>query len=152
VTLLLLFNQPLSTPAFLRADADDAIADWINEAGTASNLFASIDEVSVDDADFIQSPAPPNTSVARFRVSNPAAGKKLISPIIVRYRFKKTSSYDQQLIVSLKQGTTLIASWVHTGGGLTETFQTVEQTLSGGEVALITDFNNLYIEFQASPP
>jgi len=150
MTLLLLFNQPSSVPAFLRADADDAIADWINEAGTATNLFASIDEVSVDDADFIQSPAPPNTSVARFRVSNPAAGKKLISPIIVRYRFKKLSASDQTLVVSLKQNTTLIASWTHTSTGLTTSFQTAAQTLSGGQVAAITDFDSLFIEFQAS--
>jgi len=136
----------------LRPDADDSISDWTDQTGSTTTIFNSIDEVSASDADYIRSPTPPNASVARFRLSDPTAGKTLVDPVKVRYRFKKTSSDDQQLIVSLKQGTTLIASWTHTGGGLTETFQTAEQTLSSGELASITDFNNLYIEFQASPP
>src|SRR4029077_2722115 len=136
----------------LRPDSDDSISDWTDQTGGTTTIYLSIDEDAADDADYIRSPAPPNSSVARFRMSDPTTGKILADPVIVRYRFKKTTSDDQQLIVSLKQGTTLIASWTHTGAGLTESFQTVAQTLDSGQLATITDLNNLYIEFQASPP
>jgi len=135
----------------LRPDADSSISDWTDEAGGTTNIFNSIDETAFDDADYIKSPIPAGTT-ARFSLSNPTTGKTLVDPVKVRYRFKKVTSDDQKLTVSLKQGTTLIVSWIHTGGGLTETFQTAEQTLSSGELASITDFNNLFIEFQASPP
>lgn len=136
----------------LRPDTDTSISDWTDQADGTTTIFNSIDETSFSDTDYIKSPTPPNASVARFRMSNPTAGRTLDTPVVVAYRFKKTNSDDQQLDVSLKQGTTLIASWTHTGGGLTETFQTVEQTLTAPQFASITDFNDLYIEFQASPP
>jgi len=135
----------------LRPDADDSISDWTNETDGTTNLFHSIDETAFDDADYIKSPIPAGTT-ARFRLTDPTTGKTLVDPVIIRYRFKKIASDDQKLVVSLKQGTTLIKSWTHTGAGLTESFQTVEQTLSTGELATITDFDNLFIEFQASPP
>jgi len=135
----------------LRPDADDSISDWADETGGTTGIFNSIDEVSASDADYIRSPTPPNASVTRFRVSDPTAGKTLVDPVKIRYRFKKTSSDDLKLIVSLKQGTTLIRSWTHASIDLTETFQTVEQTLSSGELASITDFNNLFIELAAYP-
>jgi hypothetical protein len=152
MTLLLLFNQPPAAPAYLRVDADDSISDWLTHTGSNTNLYAVLDETTFDDADYIQSPAPPNTSVARFSLSNPTAGHSLSSPVIVRYRFKKMDTSDQKLTVVLKEGATPIATWTHTGGGLTTSFQTASQTLSGGEVASISDFDDLYIEFQAGPP
>jgi hypothetical protein len=146
------FDAPMLPPtitAYLRPDADDSISDWKNEADGTTNLYASIDESVAGDADYIKSPVPPNGSVARFRLSNPAAGKVLATPVVVSYRFKKTTSTDQKLTASLKQDTTLIKSWTHTGAGLTTAFQTVNQTLSGGEIAAITNFNNLFVEFKA---
>jgi hypothetical protein len=135
----------------LRPDADDSISDWTDEADGTVNIFNSIDETAFSDSDYIKSPVPAGTT-ARFRLSNPTTGKVLVDPVIIRYRFKKTTADDQELVVSLKQNTTLIATWTHTGGGLTESFQTAEQTLSAGELATITDFDALFIEFQANAP
>ena len=36
-------------------DADSADGGWSNEAGSQTNLYASIDETSRDDADYISS-------------------------------------------------------------------------------------------------
>jgi len=135
----------------LRPDADDSISDWTDQAGGTTNIYTSIDEVTASDADYIKSPIPSGTT-ARFRLSDPTTGMTLADPVVVSYRFKKLTSPDQKLTVSLKQGTTLIASWVHTGSDLTTAFQTVTQTLTAPQLASITDFNSLYIEFQASPP
>lgn len=134
----------------LRPDADSSISDWTNQAGGATGIFGTIDEATFDDADYIQSPLPPSGSVARFRLSDPTAGYTLANPVVVSYRFKKDNTNDQSLTVSLKQGTTLIASWTHTGAGLTQSFQTVDQTLTAPQFASITDFNDLFVEFQAS--
>jgi hypothetical protein len=139
------------TIAVLRPDADSSISDWTDEAGGTTNIFNSIDETTFSDADYIKSPVPSGTT-ARFSLSNPATGKELGDPVNISYRFKKNAPADQKLTVSLKEGTTTIASWVHTGAGLTESFQTATQTLSTGQLATIIDFNNLFIEFQASPP
>ena len=139
------------TGEILRPDADTSISDWTNQAGGTTGIFGTIDEAISDDADYIQSPLPPSGSVARFRLSDPSLGNGTIaSPLVVSYRFKRDNTNDQLLTVSLKQGTTLIASWTHSGAGLTQTFQTVEQTLTAPQLASITDFTNLFIEFQAS--
>ena len=134
----------------LRPDTDASISDWSDQSGGTTTIFNSIDESSASDADLVRSPSPPNSSVARFRLSDPTTGKILAQPVVVAYRFRKTTPSGQTLVVSLKQGTTLIASWTHTGAGLTETFQTVEQTLTTPQFASISDLNDLFIEFQAS--
>jgi hypothetical protein len=51
------------------------------------------------------------------------------------------------LTTRLKQGTTQIASW---SDGLSDSFKTVERILTSGQFAAITDFNNLFVEFEAS--
>lgn len=151
MSLLLLFNQPAATgAAYLRPDGDVLNADnWVSSAG--GFLFDAINEVATDDADYILSPAANLAGAGlwtfRLRLSDPAAGKTFIEPIKVRYRFRKTNTGDKNLIVTLKQGTTVIASWNHTGAGITTTFQTVTQTLTALQAFNITDFNNLFIEF-----
>jgi len=151
VTLLLLFNQPTSVTAFLRADADDTNTDnWVDQAGSSSNLFNAIDEVSVDDADYILSPAITtggSWTKVKIRLSNPAPGTTLGGPIKVRYRAKQTNVGNKWFAVTLYQGTTVIASWDHVVE-LTTSFQTFTQTLTAPQVAAITDFDDLYIRFE----
>jgi hypothetical protein len=136
--------------AYLRVDADDSVGEWTNQSGGASNLWDSIDEASASDADYVQSPFKTDgysSTSAKFRLSNPVAGRTMADPVKIRYRFRKTGSGTKSLVVVLLQGTTTVASWTHTGGGLTESFQTVTQTLTAPQVAAITDFDNLFIRF-----
>jgi hypothetical protein len=133
----------------LSPNSDTSISDWTNQTGSGTNIYLSIDEQPYSDADYIQSPAPPNSSVARFSLSDPTAGTALGDPVTISYRFAAGAA-GYTLTVSLKQGTTLITSWVHSGAGITSSFQTATQTLTSTDLAAITDFTNLFIEFQAS--
>lgn len=129
---------------FLRPDADDADGTWTNEAGGTS-LFASVDDTSANDSDYIQSSDDPSADVCRFRLSNPAT--VLTPPGKIRVRYKRSGTGSVDLTVRLKQGTTEIASWVLPD--ISSTFTTTEQTLTSGQYASITDFDNLFVELQA---
>lgn len=107
--------------AFLRPDTDDFNASfggtgsWVNQADSATNIFASVDKSTTDDVDYIQSPAfatnnSSGLSILRLRLSDAAPGMTLAEPIKVRYRFRKTGTGDKALNVNLKQGSTIIAS------------------------------------------
>jgi hypothetical protein len=144
--------------AFLRPDQEDFNASiggtgaWVDQAGSPTNIFASVDEATTDDVDYILSPAfttnnSGGMSILRFRLTDPTINTTLVEPIRVRYRFRKTGTGDKALNVSLKQGTTVIASWSHTGAGITTSFQTVTQTLTTPQAFSITDFSDLFIEF-----
>ena len=130
---------------YLAPDADSSDGSWIDKSGGTS-LFASIDELSVDDTDFIISSINPSSDTCKIRLSDP--GVTPDQPFIVQYRYKKTGSQTIDLRIRLLQATTEIASW--TQAGISETYTTGEQTLSGAQFAAITDFNDLFIEFQAS--
>jgi len=135
----------VSVTLFLRPDGDSSIGGWTNEVGSTSNLFQSIDETSFNDADYIQSSVNPNVDIVKISLSNPAAGAT--SPIKVRYRYKANVAAPIDLTVRLLQGVTQIASWSHVG--VSTTFTTAEQTLSAPEVASISNFSDLYLEFTA---
>jgi len=132
---------------FLRPDADVTDGGWTNEAGSNVNLFASIDEASASDADYIQSAPNPASDVCKISLGDSAFA--LVAPVYVRYRYKKDSAAQTMaLTVRLLEGTTPRASW--TQSNISTSFVTTEQTLSAGELAAITDFNNLFLEFTAT--
>ena len=132
--------------AYLRADADDSVSGWCDQTGGTSNLWGAIDEPTASDSDYVISPDDAVVN-ARFRLSNPVAGRTLTEPIKIRYRYRQTSTVNKSFTVTLLQGSTAIASWMHTGAGLTQTFQTATQTLTTGQAAAITDFDNLFVAF-----
>lgn len=130
---------------YLRPDADSIDGSWTNEIG-GTVLFSSIDESVLDDADYIQSSVNPSADIAKISLSNP--GYAVGEPAKLRYRYRKDASPTADLTVRLLQGATQIASWTHSG--ISTSFVTTEQTLSAPELASITDFNDLYIEFTAN--
>jgi hypothetical protein len=130
----------------LRPDADGSNTGWIDQAGGSTNLFATVDEVTQDDADFVRSSNNPAGDIIRFRLSDP--GAVLTQPLNVSYRYGTVGSGSMSITARLKQGSTVIASWVHLDASTT--FKTVTQTLTSPEFAAITDFNDLFIEFEAT--
>jgi concanavalin A-like lectin/glucanase superfamily protein len=141
------FKSP-TVPLFIRPDADDSNSGWTDQSSGTTNLYAAIDEPSpASDADYIQSSANPVSDVVRFRISDPTSA--VAEPFKVRYRYGISSAGVCTITVRLKQGSTLIKQWVHTDA--TVAYQTVTQTLSSGEFASITDFTNLFVEFEAGP-
>jgi hypothetical protein len=97
---------------YLSPDADSVGGGWKNEtAGTS--LTPSIDEPLVpNDADFIRSANNPSNDICRVSLSNP--GGVVTQPFNVSYRYGKSGSAQIDITVTLKQGSTVIASWVHT--------------------------------------
>lgn len=130
--------------AFLRPDADSVQGTWTNEsAGT--QLWSHIDEVVPDDSDYIRSAENPSSDTCRVTLSDPSTG--VATPVAVSYRYGRRGSGPINLTVTLKQGTTTIASWSHSA--ISATPVTARQTLSGGQLASITDYSDLRLEFTA---
>lgn len=131
---------------YLRPDADFSTGTWTPSVG--SDLFAMIDETVVDDADFIRSADNPANDTTIVTLSDPTVGKRLKDPFTVRYRYKKHDTGTISITVTLRQGSTQIAQWVHSSP--TTSFQTASQTITGSEYAAITDWTNLRLEFKAN--
>jgi len=132
---------------YLRPDTDASNSGWTDQAGGSSNLYQAVDETTENDTDFIRSSSNPTADIIRFRVSDP--GSSVTEPFNISYRYGLTATGSLKITARLKQGSTVIKAWEHTDA--TTTFQTVTQTLTTGEFASITDFNDLFIEFEASP-
>jgi hypothetical protein len=125
----------------LRPDGTVWTGYWRNQA-SGTDLHTPIDETSPDDGDYNVSSADPINDEFRVTVSNPGAGTiTAVDP--VRYRYWKTGPATVNIRVKLMQGTTQIAAWDH--ANISTTHTTAEQTLSGGELASISDFNALEI-------
>ena len=134
---------------FLRPDADQSDGSWLNEAASATNLFNSVDEPTTpSDTDYIVSSTTDGDKV-RLRLSDPSGG--VTAPLIVRYRCKRTGTQAANLIGRLYQGTspgTLITTFTQLS--VPDTFTTFTYTLTSAEFTSITDFTDLYVEFELS--
>jgi hypothetical protein len=133
---------------YLYPDADAAIGGWTDQAGGTTNLYQAVDEATANDTDYVQSSFNPTNDIIRFRMSDPTAGVGI--PFDVSYRYGISGVGPGCTITArLKQGNTVIKSWAHTDGALA--LKTVSQSLSAGELATITNFSDLFVEFEAGP-
>lgn len=128
----------------LRPNTDTSAGSW-----TVGPLYDKIDETVADDADFMTSPANPQTAACKIKLANASDPGKSNSHV-VRYRFQKNSSGGQvlSLTVRLLQGNTTIASTTHTNVANGFTLGTF--TLSGAEADSITNYADLYLQFEAN--
>lgn len=133
---------------YLYPDADAAIGGWTDQAGGTTNLYQTVDEATANDTDYVQSSFNPTNDIIRFRMSDPTTTVGI--PFDVSYRYGITGVGPSCTITArLKQGNTVIKSWPHTDAALA--LKTVSQSLSAGELASITNFNDLFVEFEAGP-
>jgi hypothetical protein len=132
--------------AYSRPSADIDDGGWTNETGSATDLYASLDEGVANDNDFIRSSANPSLDTCTIAASDPTG--IAAQPLIVSYRFARTGSGGTaELRVRLMQGATEIAAWTESAIG--GDFVTRDRELSPAEFASITDFNDLRFEFRA---
>lgn len=146
-------SQPAvaETLQLLVPDADTTVGNWTTHTGSATNLYQQIDEDSANDSDFIQSEPAPSASVVKFGLSNGSPTPTADDTQRVRYRYSKDADdgVSLDLTVSLVEGaSTVIASWTHVG--ITTTLTTANQVLTAPQKASITDYDNLFIQFEAS--
>lgn len=141
---------------FARPDADIVRTGWAEDDDTTDALFAEIDESSPNDADYIKSPTPPGTNVYVCSLSNVVDPVSSVNHVVrVRARKQPTGGATIDLLVELRQGYvnegsqgTLINT--RTIAGLTDTFVTDADTLSGAEADAITNYSDLFLRFVAS--
>lgn len=143
-------SQVQFTPSgAMRPDGTTIQGGWVNEAGGAA-LWSSIDEVTADDSDYIRSMDNPVSDICQVSLTNVSG--TISQPFYVGYRYGKAGAgklgTSLGLIVSLKQGSTLIASWSHSDIPAAQT--TTKQGLTSGQFAAISDFTDLRLEFEAS--
>lgn len=119
---------------YARPDAD------ITTQWTTTPLWSKIDEVSADDADFIQDSTSGHVAeVSLSNVSDPGVS----SGHVVRYR--KRTGTSPNVTLALYQGATLIASTTDTTTA--GSFGDASFTLSGAEADAITDYTDLRLRF-----
>ena len=133
---------------FARPDSDVTTGNWTPNGGPVS-LFDTLNEIVIDDADFSESannPAADLMEVGLSNVDDPAGNVNHV----LRYRYQKDVAAGRQidLTVSLIQGVTVIASFVHADIG--NPWVTQAQTLTGPQADAITDYTDLRIQFTAN--
>jgi len=133
-----------AAPFALRPDGDISGGTWQNEAGGAS-LYPSIDEIIPADSDYAWHEDAQVGDYFEVSLTNPGG---LISGEGHYIRWRAEDFREAKTITvkcELRQGTsTVIASDEQT---LTGTPQTFEKQLSSGEIANITDYDDLRLRF-----
>lgn len=130
-----------------RPSSDISIGNWTTNTGGTTNLYATIDEETPSESDFIQSGQTPSADTIEVQlssVSDPASS----DGHVVKYRYKKANTGNVSLTVRLMQGATEIASWTHSN--ISSTWTTASQTLSGAQADSITDYSDLRFKFEAT--
>jgi hypothetical protein len=141
---------------FARPSADTLIGGYKDQADGTTNIYATIDEASPNDADYVKSVLAPSNAPYVTKLSA-IEDPQSSSGHVVRYRYSKNAAGGAQidLTVQLRQGYvnegspgTLIKEWAH--ANIPETFTTQNQTLSGAEADSITDYSSLFLRFVAN--
>jgi hypothetical protein len=125
---------------FGRPTADISKGAW--QASTGSDLYAVIDEVTLDPTDYISTSTPSSCEVALGPIIDPGTS----SGQVVRYEAHASGSGN--LTVTLKQGAATIASRVHASLPTVETIH--ELVLTGPECDAITDYSDLRLVFSVN--
>jgi hypothetical protein len=125
---------------YARPDADVSDGAWLPSTG--ADLYACIDETTYSDTDYIYTTSLSSCTIALSSLSDPADSANHV----VRYRAAGDGSTD--LIVTLKQGSTTIATW--TEANASSTMTTYTHTLTTGEANSITDYSDLRLVFEAA--
>lgn len=132
---------------FARPDADGAFSgSWKDQADGTASLYATLDESSANDADYVYISSPSAGSfyeVGLSDVTDPSSS----AGHVVRYRHHKNSSGGRQIdvTVELREGAAVRASWSHTA--ISDVVSTVSQTLTGTQADSITNYSNLSLRF-----
>lgn len=144
-------TAPGSTQA-ARPTSDVSLGGWLTDGGSSSSLYATIDETSPSDTDYVESPTLSLGGSSATYVAG--LGATITDPLthagwqwVYRYAGRNAGV---ELVVRLKMGSTTIKTVTHSNASTS--FTTATQNLSAAEAALITDFSALKMEMQASYP
>ena len=127
------------------AITDSNSGAWVSNVG--GSLFAAIDETTASDSDYIYTTS---NSTARFKLTSlldPASS----SNHTLSYRIQSPTGGNMRVKLYQGGGTTAGAGSnivTYTHAPAPTSFTTYDQVLSGGEADSITDYTDLYVEFE----
>lgn len=129
---------------FSKPVSDVAVGGWVTDTNATTNLYAVLDENTPgSDVDYIKTTVSGSVySVNLDTVLDPLTS----SEQILRYRIR--SSSNNSITVTLKQGTTTIATRTHTQ--VPATFSEYNMILSAAECNAITNYGLLKVEIYAT--
>lgn len=129
--------EPLSLEnRYARPTMDMVNTGWQASSGTA--LYSMIDEETPSDIDYIFA----TTKGASYQAKlQPVEDPSTTTDQIVKYRVR--SYYNNNIIVTLKQGSTVIATRTHTN--VPNEWTTYSMILSEYEINAITDYTDLRV-------
>lgn len=138
-------SQPCYMRGFASLVPDGEIGQsgtWLNEAGSDTNIWQSIDETESNDADYIYNAAASDNDYYEVSLSNPD-GTPGNGNVVVHWRGRDASASGvSRATIQLRDGATVIASMQQI---LTSTPTTYSFTLTSEEKANITNWNDLRI-------
>ena len=144
-------------PQILYPSTDTTIGSYTDEAGGTTDIYQSIDETTVDDADYIKTPQAPYEAVYVTKLTS-GSDPAVSTDHVIRVWAAKDSSNPAQvdLVVELRQGYTNEASpGTFIAKLLVEDVDSVltEYTygLTTTETDAITDYTSLYYRFIYNP-
>lgn len=123
----------------------------VAESNWTSGSFSDINESLRDDGDYIVSRLLKQVQTDRVAFSLDAGRDPIVDvDHYIRYTFKENGLGDNSpyLIVRLKEGTTVIESWIEPSP-LPITFTQKDYLISDKKIAQITSYENLRVEFEA---
>ena len=128
------------TQTVARPVTDTTPGAWLPSAGI--DLFAMVDEVVANDADYIYATTASTCKLALNAVTDPLTS----SGQVVSYRAWSPTSGG--LVVKLMQGATVIATWTHVT--LPTVATTYNQALTAGECDAITNYATLSVQMEST--
>lgn len=139
-------------PTYIRPISDDSVVGtWTTHSGGTSNLFATIDEVAADDADYVVGPPLAPGQTASFTV-NLASSTQLWwndqTTHAPHYRYFALNS-GTTLQVYLLQGSTVLDAWTHANltAGVWTTVTSSQLSQNTINTLKVTGYTNLKLRF-----
>lgn len=129
---------------------DNVAPTWLNQSGSSSNIHTSIDEAGFTqndgpDADYIESQVGLSGVVTFPLTGQTDPGVNTGHSVNFRAR-RMVSGQTGNVTVTLRQGATAIESWLEAITNFNE-FGDYTRSLSAANIANITDYNDLRLQF-----
>lgn len=132
-------------PQLVRPASDVNVGAWTTESGGTTNLYASIDEATANDTDYVRSEVSPSSSTYRVRlgaITDPG----VLAGRVLRYRIGVDGSGSMDWVVRVFNASTEVVSWSHSG---ISTLTTFEQALSEAQAAALNN-SAIDVEWEAT--
>lgn len=134
----------------IRPDGDVTLGGWDDGGGGTTNIYLQINEAAADDADYVETANNPSLDVCEFSLQNPTGiDTKDADGHTIDYRYAKSAAggRDIEIRVRLLDNITEVASWTHSA--VSNTVTEANQTLDSTQTSIISDWNDLRLEFRA---